>query len=400
MSTLHADVYKDGTLAAELQQLPSGDIEFRYLPDYAGPSIATSLPVEHTTILSPNGSLPAFFTGLLPEGARLQRLTRRLKQSLSNELALLLAVGSDTPGDVQVITHGADLTHTSPLVHDNLEILVFDDLLSKSDQRALPGVQEKASASMISIPTRVRRKSPTSRQTCPREGIIKLSPPAYPSLIENEFQHLQAAKKLGIPVAQAELIYDSHDQVGLFIERFDRYCHNFETRRIAYEDASQVLNIPPALKYDVSTEDVIFALATQCPGELVARRNLFIQFLFAWISGNGDLHAKNASILMGHNGWEIAPMYDLPCTLVYGDDEMALSIQGKKKKLTLSHWRDLAETLELPQRALPRIFDRILHAATSVNWEALPVEGSVRRAVDRELASRRRQLEKFLNEVK
>lgn len=125
----------------------------------------------------------------------------------------------------------------------------------------------------------------------------------------------------------------------------------------------------------------------------MASRNLFLQFLFAWISGNGDLHAKNASILMGQNGWEITPMYDLPCTLIYGDDEMALSIQGKKKKLTLSHWTDLAETLQLPRRALPRIFNRALDAATSVNWETLPFEGSARQAVDRELASRRWQLE-------
>lgn len=44
---------------------------------------------------------------------------------------------------------------------------------------------------------------------------------------------------------------------------------------------------------------------------LVTRRNLFIQFLFAWLTGNGDLHAKNVSLLESKGRWGVAPMYDL-----------------------------------------------------------------------------------------
>ena len=32
------------------------------------------------------------------------------------------------------------------------------------------------------------------------------------------------------------------------------------------------------------------------------RETLYLQFLFAWLTGNGDLHAKNVSILRPSQG--------------------------------------------------------------------------------------------------
>ena len=52
------------------------------------------LPVTLTAVLRPGGALPAYFTGLLPEGHRLGAL-------LVAGAELLLAVGTDTIGRVQ-----------------------------------------------------------------------------------------------------------------------------------------------------------------------------------------------------------------------------------------------------------------------------------------------------------
>ncbi|WP_254872900.1 type II toxin-antitoxin system HipA family toxin [Schaalia sp. Marseille-Q2122] len=393
-----ADVYKAGHLAAHITLTSTGETILGYISGYDGPPLATTLPVTDTDILTPNGALPAFFTGLLPEGARLERLKQCSKQSLSNELRLLLEVGADVLGDVQVVPHGALPQDVEALVHESLTEMVFADLLTQVDRRALPGVQEKASAAMISIPTRVRKENTTRTPQCPREGIIKLDPPRYLALTANEFQHLQAARKLGIPVAQAELVQDSRGESALFVERFDRVCVEGQIVRIACEDAAQVMGVTPAMKYEVASEDVVEALSELCAGQAAARRNLYLQFLYAWLTGNGDVHAKNLSILRGPTGWEIAPMYDLPCTLVYGDDEMALSLQGRKKKLTLDHWRGFADALGLPEKSLPRIFTRALRATSLVDWERLPFTGSVLHGVQRELASRRWQCERFLDQ--
>lgn len=136
--------------------------------------------------------------------------------------------------------------------------------------------------------------------------------------------------------------------------------------RIACEDAAQVMDIAPAMRCEVTSEDVSEALLHLCAGQAAARRNLYLQFLFAWLTGNGD-------------------------------DEMALSIQGRRKKLTLDHWRGVTDTFGLPAKSLPKIFARALCAASSVDWEQLPFIGSVRHGAQRELTSRRWRLEGFLN---
>lgn len=48
------------------------------------------------------------------------------------------------------------------------------------------------------------------------------------------------------------------------------------------------------------------------------------------MTGNGDLHAKNVFILEAlHAGFVVAPVYDIPCTLLYGDDTMALPVASR-----------------------------------------------------------------------
>ena len=93
-----ADVRKGGRLAARLERRDDGSIAFRYLDEYladpAAEPIAFTLPLADEPVVTPSGSLPAFFAGLLPEGHRLTVLRRAVKTSPSDELSLLLAVGS------------------------------------------------------------------------------------------------------------------------------------------------------------------------------------------------------------------------------------------------------------------------------------------------------------------
>lgn len=114
-----ADVYKPGRRAAAMTKSTDGTLEFRYLPEYLTASdrpIATTLPLTDEPIRTFGGSLPAYFAGLLPEGHRLSVLRRAVKPGLDDELTLLLAVGTDAPGDVQVIPHGEPLVEVPALV--------------------------------------------------------------------------------------------------------------------------------------------------------------------------------------------------------------------------------------------------------------------------------------------
>ncbi|OKL50256.1 type II toxin-antitoxin system HipA family toxin [Boudabousia marimammalium] len=380
------DVYKGDYLAGTLKRNETGEVEFSYLDSYDGEAISFSLPLGEKAV-RPGGALPPFFAGLLPEGHRLTVLNRATKTSLDDELTMLLAVGADTPGDVRLFPSGVAPTEPAPLVGELAES-DFRVITDTVDRYAVPGVQAKASASMINMPI----------STEGRYAILKINPPVHPHLVQNEYLHLKSARALKIPVAQAELLTDSKGCEGLFVTRFDRVAgKDGKLMRLAQEDATQVLEILPAQKYSVASEDVVRALAERTQAPKIATRTLYLQFLFAWLTGNGDLHAKNLSILRNLKGiWSVAPMYDLACTALYRDFTMALPVAGRTNKLSGRHWDEFADNIGLPIRAARDIQRLALSTAKSIDLSQLPFEGSPLSGAQKELSSRRFKIESLL----
>lgn len=380
-----ADVYKGGTLAGQLSRTLQGGVRFTYRDSYVAAGnapVAFSLPLTGQAIETSNGALPPFFAGLLPEGHRLTVLKNAAKTSFDDELSLLLAVGADVPGDVQVVPAGAAPTEPETLADTSRpEELDFTVLSNSVDLHALPGVQDKASASMLTTPLALRGM----------RYLLKLDPAENPHLVRNEAAHLAGAKGLKVPVVKSKVISDRNSLAGLLVERFDRVKGpGGDWTRLPLEDGTQVMGLPPASKYAASSEDVAMALASQCQAPVVATRNNYLQFVFAWLTGNGDLHAKNLSVLGGAGGgFAMAPIYDVPCTLLYGDDTMALSIAGKYKNLKARHWAEFADSLGLPQKAAAAANKLALNAASSVQLQSLPFDGSPLRGAERELRFRR-----------
>ncbi|WP_411730695.1 type II toxin-antitoxin system HipA family toxin [Paeniglutamicibacter sp.] len=384
-----ADVYKNGVRSGELARTESGGIRFSYLDEYLAAKrvpVAFSLPLTPDAVETPHGALPAFFAGLLPEGHRLTVLKNATKTSFDDELTLLLAVGADVPGDVQVVPAGEPPTEPEVLADTSAPAeLDFAALANSVDRHGLPGVQDKASASMLTTPLATRGQ----------RYLLKLDPAENPHLVANEAAHLAGAKRLKIPVASSRIIHDRNELPGLLIDRFDRRPGaGGQWHRLPLEDGTQVMGLPPAAKYGVASEQVGLALARLCVAPVLASRNLYLQFVFAWLTGNGDLHAKNLSVLGREGGgFEMSPMYDVPCTLLYGDDTMALPIAGKTKNLKARHWAGFAEALGLPPRAAASANQLALKAAASIDLAALPFEGSPLRGTERELRFRRNELQ-------
>ena len=382
-----ADVYKGGILAGHLSRTGFGGVRFSYAAEYLagnGPAVAVSLPLTGDAVETPGGALPAFFAGLLPEGHRLTVLKNATKTSFDDELTLLLAVGADVPGDVQVVPAG-EFPADPPALADTSrpETLDFSRLVDTVDLHGLPGVQRKTSASMLTTPLAVRG----------HRYLLKLDPPEHPHLVENEAAHLQGARALKIPVARFSVIQDRNGLRGLLVERFDRVKGPAGTWvRLPLEDGTQVLGLPPASKYGVSSEEVAAALAATCIAPLLASRNLYLQFVFAWLTGNGDLHAKNLAVLGSPRGFVMAPVFDVPCTLLYGDETLALPVSGKTRHLKARHWAELAVSLGLPARAAVAANRTALAAAAGIRLEELPFTGSPLHGALRELRFRRREL--------
>lgn len=385
-----ADVYKNGVLAATLERDATGHVHFAYVSGYRGPQVASTLPVLSQDSSVVGVGLPPFFAGLLPEGYRLDLLREHVKTSPDDELSLLLAVGSDLPGDVQVVPHGQAIPE--PVTHvdgEPLSEMNFADFFDVVDIAGIPGVQAKISSAMLSIPLSAGSGG----------YILKLSPPRYELLVENEAHHLDVARSLKIPVAPSRLVVDKKNQSGLLVERFDRGCgEDGSVRRFAVEDAGQVLGILPSRKYLVSTEEVAGALVGQTSAKPVAARNLLLQFVFAWLTGNGDLHAKNVSILERQPGrWEVSPIYDIPCTAVFRDFDMALPIAGRTKDIRARHWREFIDTLHIPIKAARAAVEHAVTVAAGADLAHVGYSGSPLHGAQREISLRRQEAVRLID---
>lgn len=359
-----ADVHKAGCLAATLTRGADG-VRFAYMQDYLErglPPVATTLPLTDEPVLSPPGAVPAYFAGLLPEGRRLTGLRRALKASADDELTLLVAVGREMVGDVQVLPHGEEPTPAEPLIQvaRSFDEVVFSDLLEQAgviDPVALAGVQDKASARMISVP--VARAG--------ERFILKVDPPEFPRVVVNEAFFLGVARAAQFPVVDARVVHDATGRPGLLVRRFDRAIVDGEPRALAVEDAAQALNLYPADKYSITAEAAVGALSSLCAARPVAVRDLFRQLVFAWLTGNGDVHAKNLSVLTTAAGeWRVAPAYDLPSTLPYRDHSMALSMVGRRDGISRRLLLDFGDRVGLPRVAAERVIDDVLLATAEV----------------------------------
>ncbi len=330
-----ATVLKQGVPAGTLQRRRDA-VVFAYDEEYVaagGAPVAITLPLTTEPVVTHSpGALPPFFSGLLPEGRRLIALRSAVKTSADDELTLLLAVGEDAVGDVQVVPVGDRPLDVQPrVVASDWSEVRFDELLAASvggpegiDRVAIPGVQDKVSARMINVP--VARAD--------GRYLLKLDPPEYPHLVANEAFFLKAARLSGIDAAEAEVVHDAVAKPGLLVRRFDRVpAQDGSVRMLAQEDACQALARYPADKYRVTTEAVVGALAEACRARPVAALVLIRQAAFAYITCNGDAHAKNFSVLCAESGeWRVTPAYDVPTSYVYGDPTMALTLNGKSRE--------------------------------------------------------------------
>jgi len=118
---------------------------------------------------------------------------------------------------------------------------------------------------------------------------------------------------------------------------------------------------------------------------------------FAWLTGNGDLHAKNLAILAAGPEWRIAPAYDVPSSLPYGDTTMALPIGGRRDDISRKALLALADDLGVSTPAATRALDEMVKATEPVMamWERGEAEFTHPRRADvlRHLRWRRRLVE-------
>lgn len=248
---------------------------------------------------------------------------------------------------------------TAPLLHytlDDMEILAKKIIETSI---SVPGVQPKLSLGFIKETLADGTKGRlTVLEALGGHYILKPQNAAFPEMPENEHLTMKMAEICGITTVMSSLIRLKSGELSYITKRIDRDDNG---NKIHMLDMFQILEAFD--KYRGSVEKVGKAIKEHSANTLLDLMRFYEIVIFCYITGNNDMHLKNFSLILNGENWEISPAYDLlnvQLHLPEDKEESALTIGGKKKKLSKSDFINLGLKLGLNQKQLENTFKRFL----------------------------------------
>ncbi len=249
---------------------------------------------------------------------------------------------------------GASVPPVLPYSEDEMYKLGAQVIKSQS---AVTGVQPKLS---LHLKKNKNRNLPQRFTIVGLWGSYILKPPfdAYPGLPELEGLTMRLSVASGIQTAPHALIRLSSGTLAYITKRVDRV----QNRKLPMEDMCQLTGRLTEHKYKGSYEQIGKAILKYSDNPLLDVVNFFEQLVFAFLTGNADMHLKNFSLIKKTDtGWTLCPAYDMvPSALVMKNDpeELALNLNGKKSKIRMNDFISAMEKCRIPQKAIENVFKR------------------------------------------
>lgn len=222
---------------------------------------------------------------------------------------------------------------------------------------SVPGVQPKLSMSIFTEKNTDKRLTVVGALG----GNYIFKPPSteYAEMPANEHLTMKIAELFNIDVVPHSLIRLASGELSYITKRIDR---REDGTKIHMLDMFQILEAFD--KYRGSMERIGKAIDTYAENTLLDKLRLFELTLFSYITGNNDMHLKNFSMIKTSYGWALSPAYDLlNVAIVNPDDteELALTLAGKKKKLTKEHFVNFALDLGLNKKQINGVVKRFVN---------------------------------------
>lgn len=222
---------------------------------------------------------------------------------------------------------------------------------------AVPGVQPKLSLTIVNNTIQDGTKGRLTVVGALGGNYI-FKPPSehFSEMPENEHLTMRIAEAFGINTVQSSLIRLQSGELSYITKRIDRT----ETgEKIHMLDMFQITEAFD--KYKSSMEKIGKALDEYSDNTLLDKVYFLELGIFSFLTGNNDMHLKNFSMIHSADTWTLAPAYDLlNVAIVNPDDteELALTLDGKKKKLKWDHFKKLGISLGLNEKQLKGIAKR------------------------------------------
>jgi serine/threonine-protein kinase HipA len=224
-------------------------------------------------------------------------------------------------------------------------------------QSVVTGVQAKLSLHLEKI------KNGELRQRFTIIGLwdnFILKPPAiqYPYLPELEDLTMHLAEISEIATVPHSLIRLANGSLAYITKRVDRPV----TGKLHMEDMCQLTERLTEHKYKGSYEQIGKAILQFSMNPMLDLVNFFEQLVFSFLTGNADMHLKNFSLINRPGiGWTLCPAYDMVASalVVKGDhEELALNLNGKKRKITPDDIRAAMKNCHVPPKAIENVFKK------------------------------------------
>lgn len=226
-----------------------------------------------------------------------------------------------------------------------------------SSHIAVTGVQPKLSLSLIhDTLQKANRKRLTVVGALGGNFILKPPTVHYPELPANEHLTMKMASLFGIETVPCSLIRLGSGELAYITKRIDR---TDDGSKIHMLDMFQITDAVD--KYKGSMERVGKAIAEYSSNTLLDKLRYFEVVLFCYLTGNNDMHLKNFSLFQQLDHWALSPAYDLlNVSLANPKDteEMALTIEGKKRRLSRKMFERFGLGLGLNSKQIEGVFGR------------------------------------------
>ena len=182
----------------------------------------------------------------------------------------------------------------------------------------------------------------------------------YEMLPEVEDVTMHLAEIAHIAVVPHALMRMADSTLCYLTRRIDRTSTG---EKIAMEDMCQLTERQTEHKYKSSYErigKVILKYSSLPKMDVV---NFFELVLFCWVTGNNDMHLKNFSLYEIEDKIRMTPAYDLLNVSIinpHDDEELALTLNGRKKKLQKVDFIKSAATLGIDSIIVERLIKKYI----------------------------------------
>ena len=185
--------------------------------------------------------------------------------------------------------------------------------------------------------------------------IFKPQSERFAFLPENEDLTMHLAQLSKIKTVPHSLVRMKDGSLGYITRRIDRSPNG---EKIPMEDLCQLSERQTEHKYKSSYEQIAKTIRKYSSNPQLDVTDFMEVVYFSWLTGNNDMHLKNFSLYQPSEDVRLTPTYDMLNVAIANpadDEELALTLNGKKKKMKDSDFEKAFETCGIGAK----IFDNL-----------------------------------------